>query len=109
MFLTPEFLHRRPISKAVALREAQGNPDNIRLAKWAIARGYRATGKLADAEDIQLKLVAETEKAGEPEGYRLVRRGETSPCDSDISATAAPPIESASSTSGICSANSVGR
>jgi tetratricopeptide (TPR) repeat protein len=55
--------------KALPLREAQGNPDNIRLAKWAIARGYRATGKLAEAEGIQLALVAETEKAAEPDGY----------------------------------------
>ena len=55
--------------KALPLREAQGNPDNIRLAKWAIARGYRATGKLDDAEKIQLALVAETEKANEPDGY----------------------------------------
>ena len=55
--------------KALPLREAQGNAENIRLAKWTIARGYRATGKLDDAEKIQLTLVAETEKAGEPDGY----------------------------------------
>ena len=39
------------------------------MAKWTIARGYRATGKLDDAEKIQLVLVAESEKAGEPDGY----------------------------------------
>jgi tetratricopeptide (TPR) repeat protein len=55
--------------RALPLREAQGNPDNIRLAKWAIARGLRATGKLDDAEKIQLALVAETEKGNEPDGY----------------------------------------
>ena len=55
--------------KALPLREAQGNAENIRVAKWTIARGYRATGKLDDAEKIQLALVAETEKAGEPDGY----------------------------------------
>ena len=55
--------------KALPIREAQGNLENIRFAKWTIARGYRATGKLDDAEKIQLALVAETEKAGEPDGY----------------------------------------
>jgi tetratricopeptide (TPR) repeat protein len=55
--------------KALPIREAQGNAGNIRLAKWTIARGYRATGKLDDAEKIQLALVAETEKFGEPDGY----------------------------------------
>ena len=55
--------------KALPMREAQGNAENIRVAKWTIARGLRAVGKLDDAEAIQLKLVAETEKAGEPDGY----------------------------------------
>ena len=55
--------------KALPLREAQGNADNIRIAQWTIARGYRATGKLDDAEKIQLALAAETEKAKEPDGY----------------------------------------
>ena len=55
--------------KALPIREAQGNVGNIRFAKWTIARGLRATGKLDDAEKIQLALVAETEKAGEPDGY----------------------------------------
>jgi hypothetical protein len=39
------------------------------VAKWTIARGYRAVGKLDDAEAIQLQLVAETERAAEPDGY----------------------------------------
>jgi tetratricopeptide (TPR) repeat protein len=55
--------------KALPIREAQGNVGNIRFAKWTIARGFRATGKLDDAEKIQLALVAETEKAGEPDGF----------------------------------------
>ena len=55
--------------KALPIREAQGNVENIRFAKWTIARGYRATGRLDDAEKIQLALVAETEKAGEPDGF----------------------------------------
>ena len=55
--------------KALPIREAQGNVDNIRVAKWTIARGYRAAARLDDAEKIQLALVAETEKAGEPDGF----------------------------------------
>ena len=55
--------------KALPLREAAGDPETIRVAKWTIARGYRATDKLDDAEKIQLALLAETEKSGEPDGY----------------------------------------
>jgi tetratricopeptide (TPR) repeat protein len=55
--------------KALPIREAQGNVGNIRVAKWTIARGLRATGRLDDAEKIQLALAVETEKAGEPDGY----------------------------------------
>jgi tetratricopeptide (TPR) repeat protein len=55
--------------KALPIREAQGNAGNIRVAKWTIARGFRATARLDDAEKIQLALVAETERIGEPDGY----------------------------------------
>jgi tetratricopeptide (TPR) repeat protein len=55
--------------KALPIRESQGNVENIRLAKWTIARGLRATGRLDDAEKIQLALVVEMEKAGEPDGF----------------------------------------
>jgi tetratricopeptide (TPR) repeat protein len=55
--------------KALPIREQQGDPGNIRVAKWTIARGYRAMGKLDDAEAIQRQLAVETEKAAEPDGY----------------------------------------
>ena len=55
--------------KALPLREAQGNALNIRIAKWAIARGYRALGRLDEAQRIQLALAAETERLNEPDGY----------------------------------------
>jgi len=55
--------------KALPIREAQGNVENVRFAQWTIARGYRATGRLDEAEKIQLALVTETEKAGEPDGF----------------------------------------
>jgi tetratricopeptide (TPR) repeat protein len=55
--------------KTLPIREAAGNAYEIKIAKWTIARGYRATGKLDDAEKIQRALVTETESAGEPDGY----------------------------------------
>lgn len=55
--------------KALPLREAMGKPVDIRIAKWTIARGYRALGHLDDAEKIQLALVTETEAAKDPDGY----------------------------------------
>lgn len=55
--------------KELALREAAGKRETIIVAKWTVARGYRALGKLDDAEKIQLALVTETEKDGEPDGY----------------------------------------
>ena len=55
--------------KALPLREASGNALNIRIAKWTVARGLRATGKLDDAKKIQLALVTETEAAKDPDGY----------------------------------------
>jgi len=55
--------------KALPLREASGNAMSIRIAKWTIARGLRATGQLDDAKKIQLALVAEAEAANAPDGY----------------------------------------
>jgi tetratricopeptide (TPR) repeat protein len=55
--------------KALPIREAEGNAENIRVAKWTIARGYRALGRLDEAEEIQRSLLAAMEKTGEPDGY----------------------------------------
>jgi tetratricopeptide (TPR) repeat protein len=55
--------------KALPLREAAGNKVTIRIAKWTIARGLRALGKLDDAQAIQLALVIETERDNDPDGY----------------------------------------
>lgn len=55
--------------KALALRETMGNADRIRVAKWTVARGYRAVGRLDDAETIQKALVVEFDAIGEPDGY----------------------------------------
>lgn len=55
--------------KALPVREAMGKPGAIRIARWTLARGYRATGRLDEAQRVQEALVIETEKIGEPDGY----------------------------------------
>jgi hypothetical protein len=55
--------------KALAEREAAGKPVDIRIAKWMVARGLRATGALDDAQAIQMALAVETERANAPDGY----------------------------------------
>ena len=55
--------------KALAAREPMGNAGRIRVAKWTVARGYRAVGRLDDAEAIQKALVAEFDAIGETDGY----------------------------------------
>jgi len=55
--------------KALALRERMGDAGRTRVAKWTVARGYRAVGRLDDAERIQKALVTEFDAIGEPDGY----------------------------------------
>jgi tetratricopeptide (TPR) repeat protein len=55
--------------KALVLRETMGNADRLRVAKWTVARGYRALGRLDEAEAMQQALVVELDKIGEPDGY----------------------------------------
>ncbi len=54
---------------ALALRVEAGDPTRVREARWVLARGWRAEGRLDDAERAQLQLVAETEAAHAPDGY----------------------------------------
>lgn len=51
--------------KAVPLREAQGKPAPIRIARWSVARALRSLGRLDDALAIQRQL----EQLGEHDGY----------------------------------------
>ena len=55
--------------KALAVREAAGDAERIRVAKWTVARGYRSLGRLAEAEAIQKSLVVEIDGIGETDGY----------------------------------------
>jgi tetratricopeptide (TPR) repeat protein len=57
--------------KALAAREAAGDVRRTRVARWTVARGLRALGRLDEAEAMQLALASELERAGEidPEVY----------------------------------------
>lgn len=55
--------------KALALREATGDAQRLKVARWTVARGYRALGRLDDAERMQRELAAENQKSGEEDGY----------------------------------------
>jgi tetratricopeptide (TPR) repeat protein len=57
--------------KALAAREAAGDVHRTRVARWTVARGLRALGRLDEAEAMQRALASELERAGEidPEVY----------------------------------------
>ena len=54
---------------ALAAREKQGKPDNIRIAHWMIANTLRLMGRLDEARDIQLRLEREWDADNEPDPY----------------------------------------
>jgi tetratricopeptide (TPR) repeat protein len=53
---------------ALLARQAMGNASRTRVARWTVARGYRAVGRLDDAESLQRALLAEFERIGETDG-----------------------------------------
>jgi len=55
--------------KSLAVREATGEKQRIRVARWTVARGYRALGRLDDAERMQRELAEDNRAAGEEDGY----------------------------------------
>ncbi len=55
--------------KALRFREEKGEPANIRVAKWCIARTLRSLGRTQEALDQQLVLLAEHHAAGTSDGY----------------------------------------
>ncbi|HET9337970.1 MAG TPA: tetratricopeptide repeat protein [Casimicrobiaceae bacterium] len=72
--------------KALALRETMGDAGRIRVAQWTVARGYRAVGRLDDAERIQRALVAEFDAIGEPDGYVYEELAEIALARGDLAA-----------------------
>ncbi len=55
--------------KALAVREASHDAPRLKVARWTVARGYRALGRIDDAERMQRELADENAKSGEEDGY----------------------------------------
>jgi tetratricopeptide (TPR) repeat protein len=55
--------------EALTAVEAQHDIVRIRIARWTVARGLRAVGRLDEAEAIQRQLADEFEAAHRPDGY----------------------------------------
>ena len=62
--------------RAVGFREAQGKPDETRIARWCVARALRALGRREEALAIQQALLAEWTQAGAEDGYVSEELGE---------------------------------
>jgi tetratricopeptide (TPR) repeat protein len=62
--------------KALPLREARGEVEAIRTARWAIARALRSLGRYDEALTIQRALLAEHEKDGSTDGHVFEELGE---------------------------------
>ena len=74
--------------RALAVREQSGEIARIRVAKWTVARGLRAVGRLDDAQAIQLALAAELDRAGEPDGYVFEELAEIAAARGDAASAA---------------------
>ena len=55
--------------KALAVREASNDAPRLKVARWTVARGYRALGRLDDAEAHAARARRREPKAGEEDGY----------------------------------------
>jgi tetratricopeptide (TPR) repeat protein len=55
--------------RALPAWKARGDEDEVRFARWKIARAQRSLGQLDAAETTQRALLAEYEQLGEPDGY----------------------------------------
>lgn len=75
--------------RALAAREASGNVALIRIARWTVARGLRATGRLDDAERIQRELAGEFERAGATDPHVFDELAELARARGDAASAAA--------------------
>jgi tetratricopeptide (TPR) repeat protein len=55
--------------KALKFREEQGDPANIRIAKWCVAKALRMMDHTEEALEMQEQLLQEYEAAGQTSGY----------------------------------------
>ena len=74
--------------KALQAREAMGDTARIHVARWTVARGYRALGRLDDAERMQRALVEDNRKKGEEDGYVYEELAEIAVARGDLAAAA---------------------
>ena len=69
--------------------EAKGDVNGIRIARWTVARGLRAVGRLDEAEAMQRALADEFAAAGTPDGYVFEELAEIAVARGDRAAAAA--------------------
>lgn len=62
--------------EALTSRLEQGQPREIGIARWCIARTLRALGRIREAMEILHELHEEHERSGEPGGYTYEELGE---------------------------------
>lgn len=62
--------------KALSYRKERGDAEQVRVARWCVARGQRSLGRLAEALAAQRELLAELEQAGATDGYVHEELGE---------------------------------
>lgn len=55
--------------QAVPLFEERGNPADVRVARWTVARALRSLGRREEALSRQLALLAEHRAAGSEDGF----------------------------------------
>jgi tetratricopeptide (TPR) repeat protein len=72
--------------KALPAYEARGDPRNVRIAQWMIARAQRSLGQLDAAEATQRKLLAEYAKLSETDGYVYEELAEIALARGDVAA-----------------------
>ncbi|CAN5746682.1 tetratricopeptide repeat protein [soil metagenome] len=62
--------------KALAWREAQGQPRETQIAEWSVARILRALNRVAEAYTMQQALLIALEQSGDTDGYVQEELGE---------------------------------
>lgn len=62
--------------KALAFREKKKDLENMRIAKWCIARAYRSLNQIDESIKIQKSLESEFDKLPEKDGYVFEELGE---------------------------------
>ena len=62
--------------KALDARRAEGDPTKIRIAEWCVARTLRSLQRNDEALEIQKRLLAQAQAAGQPDGFIFEEMGE---------------------------------